>query len=189
MKYKLHFFLILFFIGNFLLAQTDSVFVGKKPATKNNTNSKKNKNSEWVKKITYGGNFQLQLGNISFIYLSPTIGYKLSEKINLGIGAIYNYSSYRTSLFNFGIHSYARFFVKQNVFLQIQYDKLNQPDYFSSYSNKTVWVDYLLLGLGYTQPISDYIALNSLCMYNLSPNLLSLYPSRLIIQFGITANF
>src|SRR5687767_10805119 len=94
-------------------AQIDSVYYGitpERPAP-----PRKERNTEWLKKITYGGNFHGWLGNPSFIFLSPSIGYVPVEEINIGAGLIYNYLSTDAGYYGrythsiFGGHSYLRY--------------------------------------------------------------------------------
>lgn len=190
---RLSAFLLL--LCNGLGAQTDSVYTGNVAATDSSRHYKE-RDTEWMEKFTYGGNFQLQFGTFTFIYLSPTIGYSPIEDFNFGVGFIYNYISLdygkpygKVSQSVFGGHSYARYFVTDNVFLQAQYDMLRQPDVYSIRPDSKTWVKYALVGGGFRQPIGDKAALSSSILYNLTPSDLSIYPSRLIIQFGIMASF
>lgn len=146
---------------------------------------------DWKNRITYGGNFQALLGNPTMIYLSPTIGYLFTKKFNAGLGFIYNYTSVDYGVYGkysqsiYGAHSYARYFVTPSFYLQGQYDKLLQPNWASYYNpDKKIWVDYALVGLGYSQHAGDHVAFNTSLMYNLTPHRLSIYPSRFIIQIG-----
>lgn len=174
-------------------AQVDSVYVGR-DTTRTPPRKPKVKNDEWKKKLTFGGNFQAWFGNPTFVYLSPTVGYMLSDEINIGLGAIYNYTqvNYGTQRFKqsiFGGHSYFRYIIAENYFVQTQYDKLYQPDYFSYKPDQKLWIDYWLIGGGLRQPIGDNAAITTSLMYNLTPHPLSIYPGRLIVQFGIVAGF
>ncbi len=178
-----------------LRAQTDSVYTGNVPV-KDSTKRYRERDTEWMEKLTYGGNFQLQFGTFTFIYLSPTIGYSPFEQFNFGVGLIYNYISLdygapygKVSQSIFGGHSYARYFVTDNVFLQAQYDLLRQPDIYATKRDAKTWVKYLMVGGGFRQPIGDKAALSSSILYNLTPSDLSIYPSRIIIQFGFMGNF
>jgi hypothetical protein len=182
-----------------LSAQVDSVYNGE-PPLKNHEKPKKKKDTEkWdaiKKKLTYGGNFQAWFGNPTFLFLSPTIGYMPTPKLNVGVGFIYNYThadyygygSYSQSVV--GVHSYVRYIITDGIFAQLQYDKLHQNDFLSFPETRKVWVDYLFAGGGFRQRIGNKAALTTALMYNLTPSPLSIYyPNRLIIQFGIVAGF
>jgi hypothetical protein len=192
------FFLILIFSFAFCASsygQTDDVYNGS-PAPVDSTKRKKQKDYEWLQKFTYGGNAQLQFGTYTFIYLSPTIGYKLTENLNIGLGAIYNYISINyggsygsVSQSVFGGHSFARYFLTQGFFIQAQYDRLRQPNVFSFNPDQKKWVNYAMVGVGFRRPVGDKISLSATFLYNLTPDPLSIYPTRLVAQFGIIGGF
>ncbi|WP_317898736.1 hypothetical protein [Aurantibacillus circumpalustris] len=176
--------------SGFSQAQVDSVYYGSQEPIK----KAKEKNDAWKEKLLWGGNLQAWIGNPTFILLTPTIGFTPFEKFDIGIGGIYNYTSYRSSYGSysqsiFGGHSYVRYTIGESYFVQVQYDKLLQPDLFSLEPNKKIWIDYIFVGGGFCQAISDKLALSTSIMYNVNHNFLSIYPSRLIIQFGITGRF
>ena len=194
MKQVIIIFVIIFSLAENLYSQTDSVYTGNKaPGVKKINHEKR---EEWKKKTFFGTNFQAQFGSITFIYLSPSIGYIPFKKCNIGVGAIYNYASANIAGYGhfsqsiFGGHSYIRYFLTQNFFAQAQFDKLLQPDWYNLKDpGKKVWVDYALVGAGYSQPIGNLAAFNTSIMYNLTPQALSIYPSQYIIQIGFTARF
>jgi len=186
-------FTVLWFSG--VKAQTDDVYTGSPTAT-DSTKRKEKKDLEWLDKVTYGGNVQLQFGTYTFVYLSPTIGYSPLKKVNVGIGVIYNYISINygvpygsVSQSVFGGHSYARYFVSDDFFIQAQYDKLRQPNVYSYNADQKKWVDYLLAGVGFRKPIGNKVGLSATLMYNLTPDRLSIYPNRIIVQFGLMGSF
>jgi hypothetical protein len=180
------------FISLFSFGQTDKVYYGVPEIKKERPDEAGN--DAWKDRLIWGGNLQAWLGNPTFILLTPTIGFIPLENFNVGVGAVYNYISYNSYYGKytqsiFGGHTYARYIIQDSYFLQVQYDKLRQPDLFSSEPNAKRWIDYVLVGGGFRQSISDKLALNTSVMYNVTPNPLSIYPSRVIIQFGITGNF
>lgn len=172
-----------------LYSQTDSVYTGDKPGGPKP--NKKKREYPWKDKITYGGNFQAFFGNPTFIYVSPSIGYQLTEKLNAGIGMIYNYTKVDYGVYGkysqsiFGGHSYARYSVTPSFFVQGQYDRLRQPDYYHIMPGKKIWVDYAMAGAGYSQPIGEAVAFNTVVMYNFTYDArYSIYPSPFIFQVG-----
>ena len=174
-------------------AQVDSVYYGTKHPTKKGE-TKKPKNDAWKEKVIWGGNLQAWIGNPTFILVTPTIGYVPFKKFNVGVGGIYSYTSYNSyygkiSQSIFGGHSYARYIIGENYFVQVQYDKLLQPNLLSIEPNDKIWVDYVFVGGGFIQSLSDKLSLSTSIMYNVNQNRLSIYPSRLIIQFGIVGRF
>ena len=193
MRFFLYTFIFVTFGVN-LKGQTDSVYTGG-VSPHDSIKKRQPKNREWLKKITYEGNIQFQLSAYTFFYFSPTIGYSPIKKLNVGLGVIYNYISInygppygKVSQSVFGGHSYARYFVSEVFFVQGQYDKLRQPDVYG-YGPEKKWVDYVLVGGGFRKPIGDKIGLSATILYNLTPSLLSIYPNRLIVQFGFMGTF
>lgn len=191
-----HLGIIVFLVlGSFCASgQVDSVYYGLPPDAKPAKSGDDKKNDAWKERLIWGGNIQAWVGNPTFILLTPTIGFIPFENFNIGVGGVYNYVSYNTyygkfSQSVFGAHSYARYIIGDSYFLQVQYDKLLQPDLFSQEPNDKVWVDYVMVGGGFRQSVSNKMALTSSIMYNITPNQLSIYPGRIIIQFGITGNF
>lgn len=175
-------------------AQVDSVYVGRPEDRSARPEEKKSNNDYWKEKLTWGGNFQAWIGNPTFILLSPTIGYLPHKTVNVGLGMIYNYTKL-TSYYGtfsqsiFGGHSYARYIILDSYFLQAQFDKLKQPDLISVDPDDKRWVDYILAGGGFRQNIGEKAALTTSIMYNLRPDPLSIYPSRIIVQFGVVGTF
>lgn len=177
-------------------AQTDSVYYGT-PAKKDTTfKPKKQRNNDWMKKLTYGGNLQLSFGSYTNIYLAPAIGYSPFNRFNFGIGFIYNYVSVNYGGYGkfeqtvYGGHSYARYFINESFFAQAQFDYLLQPNVYNIYNNpkEKVWVEYLLLGGGYRQSLGKNAALVTSIMINATPHRLSLYPNP-IFQVGFVGGF
>ncbi|MBA3662697.1 MAG: hypothetical protein H0W61_00615 [Bacteroidetes bacterium] len=190
MKQLIGILILIFSCAVPLSSQTDSVYTG----TKTPDLKKKDKSHPaWEDRITVGGNFQALFGNPTFIYVSPSIGYMVLDNLNIGIGMIYNYtrrdygSAGKYSQSIYGGHSYARYNVTPSFFLQGQYDKLLQPDYYN-YNNPSakIWVDYAMAGIGYSQPVGERVVFNTSLMYNFtySPRY-SIYPSPLVFQVGV----
>lgn len=187
--------ILLVFCSATLFSQTDSVYYGK-PNPVDSAKRKKARDYDWVKKLSYEGNLQLQLSAYTFIYFAPTIGFSPVKKVNLGLGVIYNYISInygapygKVSQSVFGGHSYVRYFINDGFFVQGQYDRLRQPNVYSFNGDQKRWVDYLMVGGGFRKPIGDKIGLSGTLLYNLTPDRLSIYPNRLILQFGLMGSF
>ena len=138
----------------------------------------------------WGGNFQAWFGNQTFIFLSPNVGYPIYKNLLLGVGIVYNYSNYYGySQSIYGGQSYLRYTIRNSYFVQATFDRLIQPNYISFEPNDKIWVNYLMVGGGFRHPLSENSAFTTSLMYYVNPSPLSIYPSPLIIQFGITASF
>jgi hypothetical protein len=193
MRSFLSFFVVIAFSCFSLKGQVDSVYYGQPPG-KEAKKRVEPKDESWKKDFSWGGNVQAWIGNPTFILLSPTLGYTPFKNFNVGLGGIYNFTSY-SSIYGtysqsiFGGHSYVRYTIADSYFVQAQFDKLFQPDLLSIEPNDRVWVDYLLIGGGFRQAVGEKVALTTSIMYNVNPDPLSIYPSRIIIQFGVIGNF
>jgi len=61
--------------------------------------------TRWQDRLFYGGNFALNIGNITFIEVSPLAGYRIIPRVSAGIGGKYIY--YRNPYWsNEGTHIY-----------------------------------------------------------------------------------
>jgi len=190
------FIIILILVSNLFFessAQVDEVYTGAPVATEKRK-EKEIANEKWKDQLVWGGNMQAWIGNSTFIFLSPNIGYMPFKNLTLGLGAIYNYSSFRGyygtfSQSIFGGHSFIRYNFAGDFFVQGQFDRLYQPDYYSVYPDAKRWVDYKLVGLGARRQIGERAALLTTVMYNIKADRLSIYPFPLIVQFGFVGSF
>lgn len=194
MRFLIHSFIFLMFVMQ-LQSQTDDVYTGTLKKS-DSLKKKPKKDLDWTKKLTYEANVQFQLSAYTFIYVSPTIGYRFTKKLNAGVGVIYNYISInyggsygKVSQSIFGGHSYARYFINDGFFVQAQYDRLKQPDVYGYYPERKKWVEYAMAGFGFRKPLGDRVGLSVSILYNLTPSVLSIYPTRLIVQFGFMGTF
>lgn len=174
-------------------AQVDQVFTGS-PDPVITKEKKPFIDGKWRDNLVWGGNFQAWFGNPTYVYLSPSLGYTFFEHLQLGLGVIYNHTSYQTRSAVYkqnivGGHSYARYVFAENFFLQLQVDKLRQPDIYSNNPDAKRWVNYLIGGFGLRQPMGDNIALTTSILYNFRRDPLSIYPGGFIIQFGVIGRF
>lgn len=197
MKYNI-FFLVLVLLFMSLTdtsAQVDSVYYGK-PAEKPSTTIREKPKPQfnWKEKLSFGGNFMLWFGSSAYVYLSPTVNLRLHERINVGLGVIYNYNSYYQGPVKYewsvyGAHSYLMAFVTKNLFGKIEYNRLYQPDYYGLSLNDKIWVNYVFVGGGFSQRLGDRSGIYTSVMWNItdSPQTF-LYPNP-IIQVGILAGF
>lgn len=169
-------------------AQTDSVYYGSDSVPPRR--ERKFWHPEWRDRLTLGGNFQLWFGNPTFVLLTPTIGYRAVDNLYVGIGGVYNYTSINFGQYGrfqqsiFGGHSFVRYVIVESYFAQVQFDMLRQPDWYTLEPDDKVWVDYLLVGGGFRQQLGPRAALLTSIMYNLTPHPFSIYPGRVIVQFG-----
>lgn len=189
---------ILLLASQKLYAQVDSVYTGRES---NNDKRKPKQHSEKIAdlkdKLVYGGMimpgfYATTFGNVLSVNANGSIGYRITERLTAGVEGNFTYTSIKTSYGTFqesvyGPGIFARYKIFQSSFLQAQYSKLNQPNYYTGY-DKRIWVDYLLVGGGYFQRISNEAGFITSVLFNLSPNSNSIYRSP-VFQVGFTTNF
>lgn len=144
-------------------------------------------------RLFWGGTLGAWFGTQTFIDISPLVGIKITDKLSLGVGVIYNYYSsnyggykYTTNLY--GSRVYARYFVLQNVFVQAGWDHINRNNPYGFIANERVWVDNLLVGGGVRYPVSDNVYVVATGLWNLNQTTLSPYANP-IIQIGFIGKF
>jgi hypothetical protein len=155
------------------------------PAT--NTSFPKDFNS--IKdRLYFGGNVGAWFGSTTYINLSPLVGCKITKQFSVGGGITYNYYSqtsygqkYTSSIY--GGNIFARYLALENAFVQVGWDHLSVPDFYSPIANSRVWVDNILLGGGYRQAFSERGSFVAAIFYNINQTPLSPYPNP-IIQIG-----
>src|SRR5262245_12495917 len=79
-------------------------------------------------RLYFGGNFGLQFGDQTLVDLSPLVGYRLTEKLSVGVGATYiyyhfedpyhYYPSYSTHIYGGSI--FTRYYFLENIFGQVE---------------------------------------------------------------------
>ena len=141
-------------------------------------------------RIFYGGNFGLQFGNYTLVDVSPMIGYRITSRLDAGIGGTYKYYSYKTYSGGsrlqaniFGGNTFTRFFVFRDVFAYGEYEYL----YYKVKDINPYSVDYtsLLVGAGYRQPVSERSYMYIMLLWNLNDTPDSPY-SNPVIRVGFS---
>lgn len=139
-------------------------------------------------RVYFGGNVGAWFGTSTYVNLSPLMGIQMSKEFSLGIGFTYNYYSqdylgkkYISTIY--GGNCYARYFVLDNLFAQVGWDKLSVLDYTSPIKDKRAWVDNILIGGGYKQSFSANGNFIAGIFYNINETPLSPYQNP-IIQIG-----
>jgi hypothetical protein len=147
-------------------------------------------------RIVTGGGIGLSFGTVQdFFSLSPTIGYKLTERLIVGTGLTYRYTNYKYSkpsikLHDYGVSPFMRFTVYKNVFIQAEYEHLNYE--FPTSQTQSVRKNFnsFLAGGGFIQPIGNKFYFYLMALYNFSYQTPAIgeytpYNSPLILRGGI----
>ena len=126
----------------------------------------------FFERITVGGNFGLQFGTVTFIDVSPTFGYRFTDRFTAGPGITYRYLKYRgfepSSLY--GGRLFARQRIGQQFFVQSEYESLN-TEYYTGDPGRPftrTWVPGFFVGGGLFQPIGRRAAIIVAALYNLT---------------------
>ena len=157
-------------------------------------------------RIFTGGNLGLQFGSITLVDVSPMIGYRLTEDIDVGITFTYKYYNYRdyyyysptnqyydlkTNIFGGGI--FGRYYFTENLFAHAEVEYLDfSIDTYHLYNNglikdkEKVGITSLFLGGSYKQEIGYNSFFTLMLLYNLNETTYSPYTNPIIrAGFGI----
>jgi hypothetical protein len=150
--------LSIFCTGYLNSSAQDSSMVRKRPVKKS-----------FKDNIFVGGNVGIQFGTVTFVDVSPLVGYKFTEKISAGIGATYQYYRYRDKYYDFETNVYGgRVFGRYNftnyLFGHVEYEYLNLEAF--DFYRRRVDVGSLMAGAGYIQRISDRSGIVAMILYN-----------------------
>ncbi|GEM_PF-6148775 len=144
-------------------------------------------------RFVYGGNLQLQLGDITHIDLSPWVGWKAAEKLLLGAGVTYrtdfNFGDVEEESFDFGpaARVFGEFTFFRGYYLHVEgerfWGKFQGEELLSNVS-----ITNLLAGLGKTITIKGRVKSNLHILYNLTHDKNEPYPSPWVVRFGVMIN-
>jgi hypothetical protein len=118
--------------------------------------------------------------------LSPTVGYRFTEKLTSGIGITYNYYSYSDKQYSYSTHIYggkifATHIITKDVFAHAEFEKLNLDAFdYTTFQTTRIWVTSLLVGGGYRMRIGERTSVNLMVLYNLNQTEYSPYQNPII---------
>lgn len=156
---------------------------------------KKNKASRGGKKLYFGGSVIFNVGSYTRIGIYPMVGFKILPKLSVGAKIGYEYikdkrwsEDYETS--NYGYSLFSRLRILRNLYAHVEFQSTNY-DLYDSYGNSNrEWVNYLLLGGGYSQPLGGNVRLNAQVLFDVLQSENSPYKSwEPIFSVGISAGF
>lgn len=108
-------------------------------------------------KLVVGGGLGLQLGNFTFIDVSPMVGYKVFDRLIFGVGGTYRYYRERTSQSVSPIRAnivggsvWGRGFIFENLYVHAEFEALRM-EIIGGTSRRGILMNYALIGPGYTQ--------------------------------------
>jgi hypothetical protein len=150
-------------------------------------------------RIMVGGNLGLQLSNINTMFVvSPTIAYRLTNRITPGVGLTYQYyrstgwgslSGFTSVTHMWGGSFFTRYSFTRQIFAHVEAEALNldsqmawrtDPD-----RNARFWEYNYFVGGGYRAPLGPRANLNMMILYNLNGEKSMVYFQNPIFRFGI----
>lgn len=136
-----------------------------------------------------GGNFSLAFGSVTFIDISPLVGYKITEEWHVGTGASYMYLKYNDYLYGINIYGgriFTSYYILENLFLHVEEEWLSLGTDNEESKIDRIDIYSTLVGGGYSQRMGSSSAFNILILYNLNETELSPYPNP-VIRMGFVA--
>ncbi len=155
-------------------------------------------------RIFFGGDFSLQFGTITFIELSPIVGYRVTPRLAPGFGIIYQYyrdKTFRDVVFKthiYGGRVFTRYLLVKDfnnviplglhagIIGYTEYEFLNLDRQFSNSLIKEgrFWLHSFYVGGGLELPVSRRARMNFIVLYNLNDTGESPY-SNPLVRIGI----
>ena len=166
------------------------------------SNFERNK-SPFADKLVFGGGFGLQFGNLTLLDLSPVVGYRVTERLETGIGLTYKYYRYKNYWHDangrgydlksniIGGSVYLRYHFLKNVFAHTEFEQLQYR--YSQYYNtgtgvarekETANISSLFIGGGYKQRISQGSYFFIMALWNLTEGPMTPYNNP-VLRMGV----
>lgn len=144
-----------------------------------------------IDKIFTGGNVGAQFGTVTFVEISPILGYKFTDKISAGIGATYQYYHYKDRYYDlttdvYGGRIFGRYFFTEYLFGHLEYEYLNLEAF--DFKRRRVEVESIFGGGGYVQRISNNVSIVAMILYNFTESAYTPYTNP-IIRIGVNVGF
>ncbi|MFN4233944.1 MAG: hypothetical protein ACK4IK_03965 [Bacteroidia bacterium] len=137
----------------------------------------------------YGGNFGLMFGTITYVELSPLIGYRITDRLSAGPGISYIYlqdNRFDLSTSIYGGRLFARYNITDYLFGHGEYEVLNRESPYSLEGR--VNVTSIFVGGGYRQRLGPNSFLSIMGLWNLNDSEYSIYRNP-IIRMGFSTGF
>lgn len=143
-----------------------------------------------------GGNLGASFGSITYVDISPLVGYRFTDRLMAGVGGTYIYlktnfqgfQNYETNIY--GGRVFGRFYITESIFTHVEQEFLNgnfyEPTQRFQINRRTIYNTYV--GAGYQSAIGMNSGAYILVLYNLNQTYYSkqLYPNPIIrIGFNI----
>jgi len=167
-----------------------------KTSPKKSTDKKVEKSGskfDWSK-VSVGGSLGLQVGTTTFLNLSPTVTYNLTQDFSAGLSMAYLYYSVpsldiQTSVYGGG--PLARYSIFDQAFLHAEYQVLNSERVVVDNNNRELGrfresVQYFWVGGGYQQELGGNAYLMAMALWDLIDDPNSIYPRNPVLRMGVS---
>jgi hypothetical protein len=166
-------------------------------------NGKPKEKLPFSQRLVFGGEIGLSFGTITYIKLDPMVGYRVTDRLVMGLGPIYiyeNYKNYNLETSTYGGKALASFTVFKgsqgggvlgfgDIMLHVENEVINvEPLYYNqyvSYFGDRVWIDNLLVGGGLGQSLGGRFMISIYILWDVTQNQYSPY-SNPILKFGFS---
>ncbi len=146
--------------------------------------------SSWRNRIFYGGYAWASFGNLTWVDLSPQVGYMVNERVAVGMGIKYQYREIRSIRFSdhlFGYQAFGRLNLTRQVFAQGEFENISLTFEDRLERRSRIWVPGAFLGGGFFQSAGSRMGFSIMLLYNfLYDPLRSPYPSPWVIRMGVS---
>jgi hypothetical protein len=137
----------------------------------------------------FGGGLSLQLGNFTYVDLSPLMGYGFTQRFSTGFGITYRYVNDRFWNYSYSVYGgrlFSRFGILENIFVQGEYELLNWENAIRGFPERE-WSSAIFIGPGYSSSLGGQKGYQIYIMYNLLYEAgTSPYNEPYVIRFSIT---
>jgi hypothetical protein len=154
-------------------------------------------------RLVYGGDIGLSVGTYTYINVSPAVGYRVTDRLIVGLGPIYiyeNYKDYHLESSMYGAKVITSFTVLRgtdinpnfqigNLVLHLENEVINvKPlmfDQFGPVYGTRLWIDNFLVGGGLSQSLGSKFNVSVLILWDVTNNAYSPYSNPIFrIGFG-----
>ena len=179
--------ILCYFFLNTALAQTDQS-APYKPLPRATPSDEK---PPFKDRIFWGGNVGLQFGDVTYIYIAPIMGYKITPKLGAGGGPVYSYTrqkvspAYTYSSNTYGGRLFGQYQLFEKVGLYTEYESIRTDVYDAFYDQlKRDNINSWFVGGGYVAPIGGNSAFSIMALWNVLEDPYNYYTNP-VIRAGI----
>jgi hypothetical protein len=122
-------------------------------------------------RLVYGGGIFLNFGTVTYIYVGPSIGYRITDQFTAGLNTNYTYFSQRNVFSEsfYGGGPYANYRIFENFLLHTEYEALYMRDRrFGAALDSRIWLHNVYLGVGYRASLGRRSFMQFSILYNVN---------------------